>query len=651
MRTNLQILCFSLLMTFSAAGQLSTKDSLLNQVKLAKEDTLAVKLYLDIGAQYEETEPAKAKEYYKKALTLSTKLNFNTGTYKSLTNYGSMFYVTSEYDSLLVYAEKALAISRKINDSLNIGLALINVGTAYGFASNFEAAVQYNLEGLKVVEGKANNKVEVQINDKLQVLYLEMGQFDKGIHYGKKALQQARRLKMPSLTAQILANLALNYSSAGRNDKAKPLLVEALAIAEENGNKFYESGILMILTDLLMETHDYETAKRYAEKSLLLAREVASSDAESKALRALAIYYLLKKDFTRATKFAEEALVICEKNDFKIELSTVHRVISYIAVATGDMESGYKYYLRSDSLYTDIVKSIVSTKSASLEKKYETEKKESKIKQLEAEKKVQQLSIRQKNTLNYLLTGGALAVLIIALLFFRNHKNKQKLQQQRITELETEKHLTATQAVLKGEEQERTRLAKDLHDGLGGMLSGIKYSLNTMKENLIMTPDNAQAFERSMDMLDSSIKEMRRVAHNMMPEALVKFGLDTALKDFSNDINKSGALQVSYQAIGIETADIAQITAITVYRIVQELLNNIMKHAAARTAIVQVTKSNGQLTITVEDDGIGFDAEVLTQSKGMGWANIQSRVDYLKGRLDVQSGPGKGTSVHIELNA
>jgi two-component system NarL family sensor kinase len=166
-----------------------------------------------------------------------------------------------------------------------------------------------------------------------------------------------------------------------------------------------------------------------------------------------------------------------------------------------------------------------------------------------------------------------------------------------------------------------------------------------------MTPDNAQAFERSMDMLDSSIKEMRRVAHNMMPEALVKFGLDTALKDFSNDINKSGALQVSYQAIGIETAEIAQITAITVYRIVQELLNNIMKHAAARTAIIQVTKSNGQITITVEDDGKGFDAEILTQSKGMGWANIQSRVDYLKGRLDVQSGPGKGTSVHIELNA
>jgi len=129
-------------------------------------------------------------------------------------------------------------------------------------------------------------------------------------------------------------------------------------------------------------------------------------------------------------------------------------------------------------------------------------------------------------------------------------------------------------------------LAKDLHDGLGGMLSGIKYSFKRMKGNLMMTPDNTPAFERSMDMLDSSIKEMRRVAHNMMPEALVKFGLDTALNDFCNDNSKSGALQVSDQSIGFENVEIAKTTIITIYRIVQELINNTIKHAIAKTALV-----------------------------------------------------------------
>jgi signal transduction histidine kinase len=275
--------------------------------------------------------------------------------------------------------------------------------------------------------------------------------------------------------------------------------------------------------------------------------------------------------------------------------------------------------------------------------KYETEKKDNQL-------KLQQATIRQKNTLNYISIGSVAALLIISLLSYRNYRNKQRLQQQRIVELETEKKLTATEAVLKGEEQERTRLAKDLHDGLGGMLSGIKYSFNTMKGNLVMTPDNAQAFERSMDMLDSSIKEMRRVAHNMMPEALVKFGLDTALKDFCNDVNQSGALKVNYQSIGLNEATIDQTTGITIYRIVQELLNNTMKHAAAKNAIVQVSKIDGVLSVTVEDDGKGFDTSILKQAKGIGWDNIKHRVEFLKGKLDVNSQPEKGTSVHIEFN-
>lgn len=143
---------------------------------------------------------------------------------------------------------------------------------------------------------------------------------------------------------------------------------------------------------------------------------------------------------------------------------------------------------------------------------------------------------------------------------------------------------------------------------------------------------------------------MRRVAHNMMPEALVKFGLDTALKDYCNDINQTGAIQVTYQSIGLAGSSIDQTAGITVYRIVQELINNILKHAAAKAAIVQVSKTGNELSVTVEDNGKGFDPAILNQAKGIGWSNIQNRVEYLKGKIDILSGPGEGTSVHIELN-
>ncbi|RZM20809.1 MAG: hypothetical protein EOO88_35115 [Pedobacter sp.] len=177
-----------------------------------------------------------------------------------------------------------------------------------------------------------------------------------------------------------------------------------------------------------------------------------------------------------------------------------------------------------------------------------------------------------------------------------------------------------------------------------------------MKGGLVMTEENSMAFERSMDMLDSSIQEMRRVAHNMMPEALVKFGLDTALKDFCSHITNSGALSIRYQSIGLEDMIIDQITAINIYRIVQELINNTMKHAAATNALVQVTKTNDTISVTVEDDGKGFDTRLVNQANpvsgqhSIGWHNIQNRIEFLKGKLDIWSGEKEGTSVHIEIN-
>jgi len=184
---------------------------------------------------------------------------------------------------------------------------------------------------------------------------------------------------------------------------------------------------------------------------------------------------------------------------------------------------------------------------------------------------------------------------------------------------------------------------------LEGLLAGTKHSFNSMKGNVIITAGNAKAFERSLDMLDSSMKELQRVAQDMMPETLVRYGLDAAVKDLCSDITHSGVLRVNYQSIGLEDAEIEQIVAITIYRIIEELLNNIIKHADVKTALVQVSKTNKRISITVEDNGKGFNTAVIRGAKGIGWYNIESWVEFLKGKVDIQSGPGKGTSVLIEF--
>ena len=170
-----------------------------------------------------------------------------------------------------------------------------------------------------------------------------------------------------------------------------------------------------------------------------------------------------------------------------------------------------------------------------------------------------------------------------------------------------------------------------------------------MKDNLIITPDNMTVFERSLDMIDTSIKELRRVAHNMMPEMLMKFGLDEALKEYCNTINTAKLLTIKYQSLGM-AARLDKSIEIIIYRIVQELLNNTMKHAVASEAFVQIIREGNRLNVVVEDNGKGFDANLMENNKGAGLANVRSRVDYLKGQLDIHAEPGKGTLVNIEFN-
>lgn len=135
----------------------------------------------------------------------------------------------------------------------------------------------------------------------------------------------------------------------------------------------------------------------------------------------------------------------------------------------------------------------------------------------------------------------------------------------------------------------------------------------------------------------------------MMPEMLTKFGLDEALKEYCHTVNATNLLSVKYQSLGMNER-LEKSSEIIIYRIIQELLNNIMKHAGATEAMVQLIKEEGRFSIIVEDNGKGFDTALLKNNKGAGLTSIQSRVDYLKGRLDIHSEPGKGTLINIEFN-
>jgi signal transduction histidine kinase len=245
----------------------------------------------------------------------------------------------------------------------------------------------------------------------------------------------------------------------------------------------------------------------------------------------------------------------------------------------------------------------------------------------------------------YYYTGDvALFVSVsIALIFiYRYMCGRKRLVEQQVKQLEQEKQLVATQSVLDGETQERTRLARDLHDGLGGMLSVVKLNLKGMRKNAMLEYADVQLFEKAMSTLDESIHELRRVAHNMMPDSLSRFGLKTAIADFC-----VGIPIVKFTYFGDEKRLDPKLE-VMIYRTIHELINNALKHADATHILVQIIQEPERIALTVEDNGHGFDPASAT--KGTGLANIRTRVASYNGSMVVDSKSGTGTEINIEFN-
>jgi signal transduction histidine kinase len=227
------------------------------------------------------------------------------------------------------------------------------------------------------------------------------------------------------------------------------------------------------------------------------------------------------------------------------------------------------------------------------------------------------------------------------LIFVFQFRKKEILHKQ-------EKQLIALNSLLEGQELERSRMAKDLHDGVGGILSSIKLNLTSMKGNQIIDENDVHIFNRSLIQLDNAIKEMRRIAHNMMPEALLKFGINEAVKDFCDDLNSNKVIKVKF--IPVNNFQIPlKTTEVMIFRIIQELVNNSLKHANPKNILIQFSENNNRLFLIVEDDGIGFDTTTLASKKGTGIKNIQSRVEILKGSILIESETARGTTATIEI--
>lgn len=635
------VLFFSLLYS-GALAQPTLLDSLQQELKGAKEDQNKVLLLIRIGQEYEQTDLEKAKSLYRQARALGHKIGYPETEVKFIGNYTFALNMQGRLDSSLYWNLKAIEEAEKLKNNEHIAKAYFNTGTSYQYLSDYQSAVEYYQKGLTYFEKIDNLRFTAQANDILQNLYSSTRQFDKAILHGKKAVAQFRNLDDPKLLAYALTNLGVTYGKMNLKDSSFIFHKEADEIAKKVGDEILIATTELNLADVYLWRKQYETAKPYFLSVLQRARKNDLPGSETNALRGLSYYYQLLGDYAMAKKYALDALVVSEKNNIPDSRVLNLDQLSDLAYMERDADLGNEYATKMRQLQDSLLNAEIITNTINIEKRYELSKKNDQI-------KIQEEKIKQQKLFNVILIGGIVTLLLVAFLSYRNYNNRKKLQQQRITELETEKQLLATQSLLQGQEDERSRIAKDLHDGLGGLLSGVKLQLGAMKGNLILSEENGQAFNRALDKLDESISEMRRVAHNMMPETLLHFGLAKALLDYTDGLMQQQNFTIECTFKGLEQR-MSQSTEVMIYRMVQELINNAVKHSGAGNILVQVIRhSNRQLNITVEDNGKGFNPEQIKQNAA-GLRSVKSRVEYLNGKMDLQSEQGKGTSVYIECD-
>lgn len=652
-------LCLLLTSTLLFRAQAQPGDDSLQQqvtgIRKMPLDTAHINSLRRLGGAITEKDSSLARQLFEEALTKSLRLgdqNTITDCYRLLGVYHSAF---NRRDEALRYYRLSAASARKNNNLFLLAGAQFNMGNIYHWKGMYDSCIHYFQLAAIQFENPAllndKNVTEKQVDRRKSDLYANMSEvfnslknLSKADVYIDKAIAIARKYNSPAAAdalAMYMQTKAGNHAANGQPDEALRIRLAFLPQMEQGQNApIYRQMAYQHISQEYLLLNKVDSAELFANMSLELATSIKVPNAIAASNWQLGRIAMRRNQYPLAEKYLSAARDHYEASEDPEEQQSYYEAMRELAYKTGNYKAAYDYGEKYQAISDSIVQSARAKEFAEREMRYETDKKETQI-------RLQQSQLEQHKLINYLLVGGLVALALILFLSYRNYRNRRLLQQQRIQELETEKQLSATQYLLKGQEDERNRLAKDLHDGLGGLLSGVKLQLGAMKGNLILSEENGRSFNLALQKLDESISEMRRVAHNMMPEALLNLGLQQALQDYCDGLSEGQAFVIHREFHGLGER-MAPSVEVVLYRIVQELLNNAVRHAGASRIVAQVIRQDNEISITIEDNGKGFNATALEQLRGAGLRNIQSRVNYLQGQLDIQSTPGKGTSIHID---
>lgn len=532
--------------------------------------------------------------YFQQALKTQQTIGAREGEATSLNNIGAVYDNRGQVESALDYYHRSLKIQESLDNKPKIGTCLNNIAAIYTNLGLTDKAIEYNNRSMKVREVAGDKRGMAQSLNNIGAIYFKRGNLTEALRYYERSLALYKSVANKPGIAYSLNNTGFVYYTQGQTEKALTNFRESLAIYDTIKEKRGISNSLYYISLALVQQNKAKEALPYAQRALQAAQEGGYAEATRNA------YYALARADS-ATGNAVSALV------------------------------NYKEYIRfRDSIANE------ATRKAAVKKQlqYSYEKKEDKLK---ADVARQQVELRQEQLITAVITGGVVVVLLFALILLNRFRLRQK---HRMEQQLSRQQKAYAGAVMETQEQERKRIAEDLHDSLGHLLSTVKMNLQTLPDSRLV--------EHPLQLLNQASHEIRNITFDLMPRTLEEEGLAAALHELADKTNRSGALRVQLQIHGVDVVRMERQVEFNVYRIIQEAVNNILKHAGATEVTIQLIRHDDQFTIMIEDDGSGFDAETAGRT-GRGLRNITSRSAWLNGTADFDTGPGRGTTLTVSI--
>ncbi|MDP2385814.1 MAG: sensor histidine kinase [Bacteroidota bacterium] len=590
---------------------------------------------------YQRGETDKAMEYFKKGLKIQEEINDPKEIANSLNNIATIYFKLGEIEKSLDYFEQGLQIQKKIGVKEGIAYSLNNIGAIYDSQGQIKKALDYYYQGLKLQEELGNKMGMGTSYNNIAVILMKQGETDKAIEYYNKSMKVRQEADDKRGIAQCLNNLGHLYTTQGKMEKALDNYKKSYALYEEIGNKQGIAYSLNNMAAIYKSQQQDEKALEYFEKSLATYEAIDDKKGIATALNNIGGLLLEKSNATKALSYSEKSLEIAKEGGFVEVIRDAHSILSRIDSARGDTKGALQHY-KQFIIYRDSLKNG-ETKKEGIRKQiqYDYEKKESEAKLMQEKKEViRQEELKRQKITNWSIAGVLTLLLITTILLFNRYRLKQKNKfQQEIAVKQKEQAI----AVMETQEQERKRIAEDLHDSLGHLLSTAKLNLQTI-------PDSQKQYvENSLQLLNQATEEIHNITFNLMPRTLEEEGLTAALQELTSRVTNSGKVKIILQIYDMGKFILEKQSQFNIYRIIQEAVNNILKHAEASEINIQLIGQDNHITIMIEDDGKGFD--IGAQKSGRGLKNIVTRSLWLNGNINIDSTPGRGTTITTEIPA